>query len=168
MSEEEAEKFIEADYYSVDESTEQLYETDYLVAIGELIEDNCGPKAITEVIADISPLRIYGWKRKTLPEDHKIGNDAIDSMLYDFEEYWAEEYGCPFSDTFPAWPKDTLSSVKEKLYATMKECIAKAHIWQCDQNSSMLFSEEELTEITKKHYPELWEEQTCPRLTTKT
>lgn len=156
--------FHTADYFTCDDSAEELSHECWDEPINDFIDNWYDPQpphlTIDQILEKQGDVTVYAWKRKVLPTSFGFGESAIDSMLESFEEdYWGEEYGCPFEAGNPPWDKEVMEVVKKKLYATMQECVELAHIWQCEIVSEKVFTEEEVEAIVRENSPHWWEEK---------
>jgi hypothetical protein len=152
-----AKTFHTADYFSCDDSVCELSHECWDEAIAEHVDGWFDPqtpnKPIDEIIADMAPLTVYGWTRKKIEDT--FGESCIDNMLESLDEDWHEEYGNP--DGGCVFEGEEKIEVTDKFYALMRECMKDVKPWSCDNDSEMVFEEEELTAILKEHSPHWWE-----------
>lgn len=158
---EEARPFNTATYYTCDDSVEQLSHETWEEAIEEHIDGWFDPtkparRPMDEIMAEISSLTVYAWKRKEI--DPRFGEHAVDDMFETLDDDWHDDYGDCDGDAC-VFGKEELKKLKEKFYALMRKSLKNARPWQCDVVTERLFNEDELTTLMKAHNPHWWEKE---------
>jgi len=160
----DSKKFHAATFFTCDDEGGELAFTCWTEAIAEII-DNASHEfvdgkfkakaiPIDQVIADMTPLTVYGWNRKNI--EKSFGSVAIDSMLERLDEDWQEEYGSP--DAYPCvFDAEERRGAEVKFQELLHQCLIDTKPWQCENVAKMVFDEVEVTTLMKEHSPEWWD-----------
>ncbi len=146
----------EADYWDVNEDTEQLSHTEILEALEEVISNLVpGENGLEADIREAWPngITLYGWVRKTPSDDdiRKLRDRALDAVFNCMSEEL--EWTNPEDE---GEPNGLLPEGFEKV---IREDLKTRHIWGCDRVREFELTTERLVEIAKCEWPQWLEEE---------
>ena len=138
------EEFKDAEYYSCSEDG-TISRTSWADAIGDFLEDDWKEdETIEEQCKRMGPITVAAFNRGEVPAGWI--EKRVDSMLEDFRDRFAEEFGCEDYAGDP-WPKDDGAYAKSIVTANLTKSIRMAEVYTVEPAGTHTFSVEECIEM---------------------
>ena len=145
-----------ADFYDCRDSEEYTHESPE-EALEELIDIYLSPKCDVEAeIRKLGPIKVSGYTRVTLAETWAVG--MSESLAEQVAENFSEEHGDPNGDD-DGLSKEVLAKAAQDFEPVVRELIAHATVWFCDDCGERTYSVEEILAMMREHRPGWFESE---------